>query len=90
MLDRHNLRQSMSRTAETYDNAFAESLFSRYKAEVVEGGAFRDVAEARLETFEYIESYYNPVRRHSSLGYRSPAEYEQAFYEKAQGSTATN
>ncbi len=76
----------MSRKAETYDNAFAESLFSRYKAEVLEGGAFRDVVEARMETFNYIEGYYNRVRRHSSLGYRSPAEYEQAFYEKAKQS----
>lgn len=90
LLGRHDLRQSMCRKAETYDNAFAESLFSRYKAEVLEGGAFRDVGEARLETFTYIETYYNPVRRHSSLGYRSPAEYEQAFYEKAQQSTTTN
>jgi transposase InsO family protein len=56
----------------------------------LEGGAFRDVAEARMETFEYIETYYNPVRRHSSLGYRSPAEHEQAFYEKAKQSTAAN
>ncbi len=79
LLARHDLRQSMSRLAETYDNAFAESLFSRYKTEVLEGGAFRDVVEARLETFTYIEGYYNRVRRHSSLGYRSPAEYEQAL-----------
>ncbi len=83
----HNLCQSMSRKAETYDNAFAESLFSRYKAEVLEGGAFRDVVEARLETFNYIEGYYNRVRRHSSLGYQSPAEYEEAFYEKAKQPT---
>lgn len=87
LLEHHDLRQSMSRKAEAYDNAFAESLFSRYKAELLEGGAFRDVGEARLETFTYIETYYNPVRRHSSLGYRSPVEYEWAFYEKAQQST---
>lgn len=90
LLEHHDLRQSMSRKAETYDNAFAESWFSRYKAELLEGGAFRDVAEAQLETFTYIETYYNPVRRHSSLGYRSPVEYERAFYEQAQESTATN
>lgn len=80
----------MSRKGETYDNAFAESFFSRYKAELLEGGAFQNVEEARQETFNYIEGYYNRVRRHSSLGYLSPAEYEQAFYEKAQPSTATN
>lgn len=85
-----SLRQSMSRKAETYDNAFAESLFSRYKAELLEGGVFRDAKEAQLETFAYIEGYYNRIRRHSSLGYLSPAEYEQAFYEKAKKLTATN
>lgn len=48
-------RQSMSRAEESYDNAYAESLFSRYKAELLEGGAFTDLEEARLETFNYIE-----------------------------------
>lgn len=70
-------RQSMSRAGETYDNAFAESVFSRYKAELLESGAFRDVEEARLETFNYIEGYYNRIRRHSSLCYLSPEEYER-------------
>jgi len=42
--------------------------------------------KARLETFTYIEGYYNRVRRHSGLGYRSPTEYEQAFYVKAKQS----
>ncbi len=76
-------QQSMSRAGETYDNAFAESLFARYKAELLEGGAFRDVPEAELETCEYIERYYNPVRRHSALGYVSPLEYERAYYQRA-------
>jgi putative transposase len=75
-------RQSMSRAGETYDNAYAESLFSRYKAELLEGGAFADVEEARAETFHYIEGYYNRVRRHSSLGYVSPEEYERRYYEE--------
>ncbi len=75
-------RQSMSRAGETYDNAYAESLFSRYKAELLEGGAFADVEEARLETFHYIEGYYNRIRRHSSLGYDSPEEYERKYVEE--------
>ncbi len=49
----------MSRAEDSYDNAYAESLFSRYKAELLEGGAFSDLEEARLETFNYIEGYYN-------------------------------
>jgi transposase InsO family protein len=75
-------RQSMSRAGETYDNAYAESLFSRYKAELLEGGAFSDVEEAQLETFHYIDGYYNRIRRHSSLGYVSPEEYERKYEEE--------
>lgn len=72
----------MSRAGETYDNAFAESLFSRDKAELLEGGVFSDAEEARLETFNYIEGYYNRLRRHSSLGYVSPEEYERKYVEE--------
>lgn len=82
LLSAAGCRQSMSRAGETYDNAYAESLFSRYKAELLEGGAFSDVEEARAETFHYIEGYYNRVRRHSSLGYVSPEEYERKYYEE--------
>ena len=82
LLKRSGCKQSMSRAGESYDNPFAESLFSRYKAELLEGGAFADVEEARLETFNYIEGYYNRVRRHSSLGYLSPEEYERKFVEE--------
>ena len=82
LLSAAGCQQSMSRAGETYDNAYAESLFSRYKAELLEGGAFADVEEARLETFHYIEGYYNRVRRHSSLGYVSPEEYERKYFEE--------
>jgi putative transposase len=82
LLKASGCRQSMSRAEESYDNAYAESLFSRYKAELLEEGAFRDLEEARLETFNYIEGYYNRVRRHSSLGYVSPEEYERKYFEE--------
>ena len=72
-------RQSMSRRGNCYDNATAESFFSRYKAELLEGGMFQDIAQARGATFSYIEGYYNRVRRHSSLGYKSPAEFERGL-----------
>lgn len=53
--------------------------FHDTKPQLLEGGAFADVEEAKLETFNYIEGYYNRIRRHSSLGYLSPEEYEQKF-----------
>jgi putative transposase len=85
LLKQHGFEQSMSRADETYDNAYAESLFSRYKAELLEDGAFADVEQARLESFAYIEGYYNRVRRHSALGYLSPEDFERAYYQRAQG-----
>jgi len=85
LLNQHGFEQSMSRAEETYDNAHAESLFSRYKAELLEDGAFADVEQARSETFAYIEGYYNRVRRHSALGYLSPEDFERAYYQRAQG-----
>jgi transposase InsO family protein len=84
LLDQHGFEQSMSRADETYDNAHAESLFSRYKAELLEGGAFANVEQAKSETFAYIEGYYNRVRLHSSLDYLSPEEFERAYYQRAE------
>jgi transposase InsO family protein len=84
ILQQRGFEQSMSRADETYDNAYAESLFSRYKAELLEGGAFANVEGARSETFGYIEGYYNRIRRHSGLGYLSPENFERAFYQRAQ------
>ena len=75
-------RQSMSRRANCYDNAQAESFFSRFKAELVENGVFESVEEARSEVFTYIEGYYNRVRLHSSLGYKSPLEFERELKNK--------
>ena len=69
-------RQSMSGKGNCYDNAQAESFFSRFKTELIEGGAFEDLEQARTEIFSYIEGYYNRVRLHSSLGYKSPLEFE--------------
>jgi transposase InsO family protein len=82
--DQHGFEQSMSRADETYDNAHAEILFSRYKAELLEGGAFADFEQARSETFAYIEGYYNRARRRSALGYLSPENFERAFYQRTQ------
>jgi len=70
------IRQSMSGKGNCYDNAQAESFFSRFKAELVEGGIFESIEQARSEIFSYIEGYYNRVRLHSGLGYKSPLEFE--------------
>ena len=69
-------RQSMSRRGNCYDNAQAESFFSRFKAELVENGIFETVEDARSEIFSYIEGYYNRIRLHSGLGYKSPMQFE--------------
>ena len=71
--------QSMSRADNPYDNAFMESCFSRFKAELLQDGIFETIEDARTEIFEYIEMYYNTIRLHSSLGYKSPAQYEQDY-----------
>jgi len=67
----------MTRRNNHYDNAFAESLFSRIKAELLEGGLFLNIEEARMEYFDYIDAYYNPIRRHSSIGNKSPLQFEK-------------
>lgn len=76
LLEQNGLRQSMSGKGNCYDNAQAESFFSRFKAELIEDGVFEDLAQARSEIFSYIEGYYNRVRLHSSLGYKSPIEFD--------------
>ena len=68
---------SMSRRGNCWDNAPVESFFSTLKRELVHRRRWRTRAEARAEIFEYIEVWYNRRRRHSSLGYMSPAQYEE-------------
>ncbi len=77
LLRKESFRQSMSGKGNCYDNAQAESFFSQSKAELIEDGVFEDPEQARSEIFSYIEGYYNRVRLHSSLGYRSPIEFEK-------------
>jgi transposase InsO family protein len=76
LLKRCGLRQSMSGKGNCYDNAQAESFFSRFKTELIEGGVFASLDEARSEIFTYIEGFYNPHRLHSTLGYLTPIEFE--------------
>jgi len=75
MLDTNKITCSMSRRGNCYDNAVAESFFSTLKSEL--GERFENHADAKHELFDYIEVFYNQQRRHSAIGYLSPAEYER-------------
>jgi len=71
------LMRSMGRKGDAYDNAAAESFMATIKTELVYRNRFKTKDEARLAVFRYIEGFYNPTRRHSALGHKSPAEYEK-------------
>ena len=74
LLERHGIRQSMSRRGNCLDNAPMESFFASLKKERVHQTRFRTRAEARAAVFEYVEIFYNRQRLHSALGYRTPVE----------------
>ena len=74
----HGIARSMSRRANCWDDAPMESFFASLKRELVHGEDLATRADARAESFEHIEVFYNRTRRHSSPGYRSPVEYERA------------
>jgi putative transposase len=69
---------SMGSVGDAYDNAMAESFFATLERELLSRRRFKSQAEAKMAVFEWIEGWYNPHRRHSSLGYRSPVNYERA------------
>jgi putative transposase len=79
LLEAHGVVPSMSRTANCYDNAVVESFFGTLKNELVHHVDFATRDEARTAVFEFIEIFYNRRRRHSSLGYLSPIDYEIAM-----------
>ncbi len=68
---------SMSRSGNVWDNAAMESFFSSLKTERIGHKVYRDRDAARADVFDYIERFYNAVRRHSTLGYLSPVEFER-------------
>lgn len=76
LLDRNGVVASMSRPGNCLDNAVAESFFHTLKTELVYHEHYRTREAARLAIFEWIEGFYNRTRLHSTLGYRSPEEYE--------------
>jgi putative transposase len=78
LLARHGIECSMSHRGDCWDNAPMESFFASLKKELIHDADFATRAAARAAIFEYIEVFYNVQRRHSSLGYVSPLEYEQS------------
>lgn len=77
MLKDHGMQCSMSGKGNCYDNAFKESFFHSFKTELSQHEDYQTREQARLSAFDYIEVFYNRDRRHSSLGYMSPLEFEQ-------------
>jgi transposase InsO family protein len=77
-LEQQAIRCSMSRKGNCWDNAVVESFFSSLKMELVHEATFATREQASTALFEYIEVFYNRKRRHSSLGYLSPVEYERS------------
>lgn len=82
LVDR-GIQCSMSRKGNCWDNAVVESFFSRIKVESLHAERFKGIDEAYSSVFEYIELFYNRVRRHSALGYKSPMNYEDEYYKQS-------
>jgi putative transposase len=76
-LQKHHIVQSMSRKGDCWDNAVAESFFGIMKTELVYHEQYGGRQDTLHSIFEYIEAFYNRERRHSTLGYLSPVEYEK-------------
>ena len=79
LLNKHKVVPSMSAKGNCYDNAAQESFFGRYKSSNVGSQVFFDESAARSNAFEYIEIFYNRYRKHSSLGYKNPTQFEEIF-----------
>ncbi len=75
----NNIRRSLGRTGICYDNAVAESFFASYKKELIHTRPWPDLKHLKKATFDWIETYYNRQRRHSTLGYLTPREYELGY-----------
>ena len=78
----NNIIQSMSRKGKCHDNAVAESFFNTLKTELINQQTYQTREQAKNAIFEYIEVFYNNTRRHSTIDYQSPNDYEKLFYEK--------
>jgi putative transposase len=81
-LERAGIVPSMGRTGSALDNAISESFVASLKCELLHRHRFLSREAARTTVFDYVEEFYNRVRRHSSLGYLSPSDCEQARMKK--------
>ncbi|WP_052045887.1 IS3 family transposase [Candidatus Paracaedibacter symbiosus] len=81
-LEMHGITSSMSRTGNCYDNAAMESFYHTLKTEHVYFESYQTREQAKLSIFEYIEVFYNCKRRHSNLGYVSPAVFEMQWHKQ--------
>ena len=83
----HRLVQSMSRKGNCWDNAVAESFFATLKKQQIHGHALKTQHQMRQHLFEFIEIYYNRVRRHSANGWVTPVEFERLYHHKLERET---
>jgi len=84
------VRPSMGSVGDYFDNAMAESFFATLECELLDRSTFRTRAEAERAIFEFIEGWYNPHRRHSSLGYLSPIDFERQHTQHKGGAQDPN
>lgn len=78
----NNLKPSMSRRGNCHDNAVAESFFATFKKRVIRKKIYPTRDDAKTEIFNFIEMFYNPIKRHSHIGGLSPAKYEEQYFSK--------
>ena len=81
----NNLEPSMSRRGNCHDNAVAESFFATFKKRVIQRKIYATREEAKGEIFNFIEMFYNPVKRHSHTGGVSPAKFDEAYFSRLEG-----
>ncbi len=78
----NNLQPSMSRRGNCHDNAVAESFFATFKKRVTQRKIYTTREDAKIEIFNFIEMFYNPIKRHSHTGGVSPAKFEEDYFSK--------
>ena len=78
------VRPSMGNVGDAYDNAMAESFFATLECELIDRRSWQTKQAARLAIFTWIETWYNPHRRHSALNYQSPINFERTFTDNQQ------